>query len=163
MCVVYRLYQISADTVHLQGKAQEICHRRYGSAPLSATDPFLGITEIKEYYEHLKAERGSMEARILEGLQVPGAAAWIIHRAIRDNHEKYKKGSRNKYSCILQLTYRSQAFQPPKASKKGLNSSEAEPSSSKAGPSLTGEIRAQKKLPYDPARDNDSRTDDPES
>lgn len=60
--------------------------------PLKGADTLLGIWELKEFYEQDKAAEGSSRQKIVEALRVSGAAAWLIHNAIKRNHEKFKKG-----------------------------------------------------------------------
>lgn len=77
----------------LQDKSKEICERRYANAPLKGTDTLPGILELREYYEQNQVAEGPMRQKILEALQVGGTTAWLIHNAIKRNHERLKKGT----------------------------------------------------------------------
>lgn len=74
----------------LQDKSKEICERRYGNAPLKTLP---GILELREYYEQNQVAEGPMRQKIVEAFQVGGATAWLIHNAIKRNHERLKKGT----------------------------------------------------------------------
>lgn len=87
-----------------QRKAQEICLKRFGNIPLKEAGILGGIDELKDYYRlHVDPLKdGKTGSKILETLEVKGAAAWIIHNAVKRNYDKHRKGEQHfvfEYVC----------------------------------------------------------------
>lgn len=75
-----------------QTKAQEICEKRYGFRPLKEVSALGAIIVLRAYYSgSLKGDDQSCR-KIVESIQVKGAAAWFIHTAVKRNYGKKKKG-----------------------------------------------------------------------
>jgi len=80
------------DVNMTQTKAQEICEKRYGFRPLKEVSALGAIIELRDYYSgSLKGDDQSCR-KIVESIQVKGAAAWFIHMAVKRNYGKKKKG-----------------------------------------------------------------------
>ncbi|KAL6714249.1 hypothetical protein ACLMJK_007672 [Lecanora helva] len=117
----------------LNTSAQRICHEKYGYIPLKDADTLPGILALRDLHENNKDDLDSnTHAKIMQALQVGGASAWIVHNAIKRNHEKHKKGS-----------------QLPKADSQ-VNADRMQ--LVKPGPSVATKKEPQKPM-WDPARD----------
>ena len=83
----------------MQNKAQDICLAKYGNKPLKGVNAIEAIDELKDYY-NLNRDGNQ---KLVAILQVKGAAAWIIHNAIKRNYDKHRKGSNS--SSVSDLTH----------------------------------------------------------
>ena len=76
-----------------QTKAQEISHRVNGTVPLKQAKTLVVIDELKGYWAEPKVQEDeSARIKIVDALKVEGAAAWIVHNAVKRNYDKYRKG-----------------------------------------------------------------------
>lgn len=64
-----------------------------GNVPSKQANTYSTIDELKEYFAEPRAG-GDEKARlkIVDALQVKGAAAWIVHNAAKRNYDKHRKG-----------------------------------------------------------------------
>lgn len=117
----------------LNGKAQEICQRTYGTVSLKEARTLSAIRELQNFYLNEESERDhDSRQKMVEALAVDGFAAWIIHSAIKRNNYKNRKAAQ-------------QAIQP---STNPSNPAEASASSKKT----TSQEVAPGKVIFDPVR-----------
>ena len=77
----------------LQVKAQEISHKINGSIPVKNAFTFATIQALKEYFAEPRNDIDeTVRVSIVAALQTKGAAAWVVHNAIKRNYDKYRKG-----------------------------------------------------------------------
>ena len=56
------------------------------------TDTLEVIAELKDHFKSNKGGHGEITIRkIMDALCVSGAAAWLIHNALKRNNDKYKR------------------------------------------------------------------------
>ena len=55
------------------------------------TDALEAIAELKDHFTANKGGHGEITSRkITDALRVSGAAAWLIHNAVKRNNDKYR-------------------------------------------------------------------------
>lgn len=79
-----------------------------GVAPLKKAKTLVVIDELKDYYaEPREEEDESARVKIVAALQIGGAAAWLVHNAVKRIYDKHRKGTSFMTSkLLLRLTYR---------------------------------------------------------
>ncbi len=91
--LLYLFLSRSLSPLSSQTKAQEISHRMNGNVPSKQANTYSTIEELKAYFaEPKKGEEELARSKIVNALQVKGAAAWIVHNAVKRNKDKHRKG-----------------------------------------------------------------------
>ncbi len=79
-----------------------------GNVPSKQANTYSTIDELKKYFAEPRAG-GDEKARlkIVDALQVKGAAAWIVHNAAKRNYDKHRKGiGSSSLTASIDLRYR---------------------------------------------------------
>ncbi len=77
----------------LQKKAREISYDMNGNVPAKQANTYSAINGLKKYFAEPRDGGDEMaRLKIVDALQVKGAAAWIVHNAVKRNYDKHRKG-----------------------------------------------------------------------
>ena len=86
-----------------QNQAQAVCSEVCRNVSLNQADTAPAIAQLRTFYSSKPRESDITWRKIQDALEVDGAAAWIIHNAVKRNYERYKRGS---YAVLLHLSMR---------------------------------------------------------
>jgi len=99
----YLFLSRSLSPLSSQTKAQEISHRMNGNVYSKQANTYSTIEELKAYFaEPKKGEDELARSKIVNALQVKGAAAWIVHNAVKRNKGKHRKGIASRFQNSLE-------------------------------------------------------------
>ena len=84
----------------LNAKATAVCTEVCGNVPLNQADTAPAIAQLRTFYSSQPSDNDISWRKIQEALEVDGAAAWIVHNAVKRNFEKQKRG----FDAVLLIT-----------------------------------------------------------